>query len=128
VTEPHDYDQLEALLPGLEPPSAAAGRNERAAHRTIVALKTAGLVDEQHAVMLEALLTAARQLDRASTSTRSKDYGVANLLAQLRETYQVLAPPPAEGGEQSAWDQFLNDLANGVAERGGSTAAVRDTS
>jgi hypothetical protein len=122
MTQPRDYDQAEALLPGVGAPPALAGANERAAHRTIAALRADQLVGEQHAVMLEALLTAARQLDRASTSTKAKDYGVANLLAQLRETYLVLAPPTGEGGERSAWDEFLDDLAN----RSGSSTAARD--
>jgi hypothetical protein len=122
MTEPADFDQLEHPLPGLEPGRPGEGRNEAAARRTIGAFHAAGLVDEQHAVMCEALLTCSRQLDRASSSAKAKDYGVAALIAQLRETYQVLAPEPVEGGERSAWDEFLDELAN----RGGSPTAVRD--
>lgn len=123
MTEPNDFDQVDAQLPGLEPGPPGQGKNEEAARRTIKALKVSGLLAESHSVMCEALLTAARQLDRASSSARAKDYGVANLLAQLRETYLVLVSDvDKEGGERSAWDDFLDDLANGV----GGGAPVRD--
>jgi hypothetical protein len=104
MTEPHDFDQDEAQLPGIAEPDRLQGDNEAAARRTIRALSSAQLVNEQHAVMCEALLTAARQLDRAASSSRSKDYGVANLLAQLRETYVVLVPDVVEGGDRDPFE------------------------
>lgn len=132
MTEPTDFDQAEAQLPGVDLPGVGEpterllqGLNEEAARRTIRALQSGGLLFESHAVMCEALLTAARQLDRAATSQRAKDYGVANLLAQLRETYLVLVSDvDKEGGERDPYDQFLDELAE--AERRGST--VRDAS
>lgn len=124
MTDPTDFDQGDAALPGLEPARPGAGSNEIAARRTIAALAGDQLVGPVHAVMCEALLTACRQLDRASTSGRSKDYGVAELIGQIREVYKVLAPEVEEGGETDAWQQFLDDLANGS---GGGTA-VRDPS
>lgn len=119
-TDTTDYEQDEAALPGLEPEAPGAGANERAARRTIAALSAADEVDEKHAVMCEALLTAARQLDRASNNLRSKDYGVAELIGQLREVYKVLAPEREEGGPTDAFAEFLDELDR---ERG--TAPVR---
>jgi hypothetical protein len=122
VTEPRDYDQDDAVLPGLEPPRSGAGSNERAARRTLTALARLELVGEREAVIMEGLLTAARQIDRAAASGKAKEYGVAELLGQLRELYRVLVPETTDGGERSAWDEFLDELAGG----GGSTAPVRD--
>lgn len=125
MTEPSDFAPDDAGLPGLDEPDRLQGLNELAARTTIRALHRAHLVNEQHAVMLEALLTAARQLDRAATSSKSKDYGVANLLAQLRETYLVLVPDaPEEGGGRDPFDLFLDELAE--ERRGGPT--LRDPS
>lgn len=108
MTEPNDFDPTETELPGVVPPPPAAGLVEKAAHRTIAALT--GLT-EQHAVMCQALLVNARQLDRATNSGRAKDYGVAELLSQLRETYKVLAPDTAEGGgERDGFDLLAADL------------------
>lgn len=123
MTEPRDYDQADAVLPGLEPARAGAGSNEIAARRTLAALVKVDLVSERHAVIMEGLLTAARQIDRAAASGKAKEYGVAELLGQLRELYRVLVPETTDGGgERSAWDEFLDELAGG----GGSPAAVRD--
>lgn len=124
MTEPTDFDPDDELLPGLGEPDRAAGLMglvERAARRTIAGLEDR--LDESHAVMCEALLTAARQLDRAATSSKAKDYGVANLLAQLRETYVVLRGDSPEGGEGSdPFDELAGDL-RAAAKR---AAAVAD--
>lgn len=111
MTDDHD-----APLPGLETPTPGEGPVTAAARRTIAALESAALLDEFHAVMCAALLTTAQQLDRAATSTRAKDYGVANLVAQLRETWTALAPEAKEGGND-AWDQLAEDLRRAAAVR-----------
>jgi hypothetical protein len=123
TTTPDDFDPDDSALPipGMEA-RVGEGGNEKAARRTIAALVADQEVGEKQSVMCEALLTAARQLDRASSNTRAKDYGVAELIGQLREVYKVLAPDREEGGEPDAWTQFLDDLA-----ASGSGAPVRDT-
>jgi hypothetical protein len=118
------FDGDDIALPGLDPARAGAGANELAARRTIAALAIDGHVGETESVMCEGLLTAARQLDRAAANGRSKDYGVAELLGQLRELYKVLIPPVVEeeGSEPDAWTDFLDQLARGD----GGSSPVRD--
>lgn len=105
-------------LPGLEPAAPVdAGAVELAARRTITALE--GDIDERHAVIAQTLLTVARQLDRAANARNAKDYGVANLVAQLRETYLVLAVDNEnERGDGDPFDRLAREL--------GRAAAVRD--
>lgn len=109
-------DVAQAPLPGLEAPTPGEGPVTAAARRTIAALEAASLLDEYHAVMCAALLTTAQQLDRAARSSRAKDYGVANLVAQLRETWSALAPETTEGGND-AWDLLADDLRRAAAIR-----------
>lgn len=119
-----DFDPDDVALPGLDPPRPGAGANELAARRTIAALAVEGHVGETESVMCEGLLTAARQLDRAVANGRSKDYGVAELLSQLRELYKVLIPPEVEEEvEPDEWTAFLDELARGD----GGSAPVRDS-
>lgn len=122
MTEPSptDFDPLDAALPGLEPSPAGAGTVERAARQTIAALNADRLLDNRHAVMTEALVVTARQLDRAVNSSKAKDYGVAELVSQLRETYKVLVPDQVEGGGGDAWSEL-------VAEFQRSGAQIRDS-
>lgn len=131
MSEPTDFDQVDATLPGLEPESRGlvSPGNEAAARRTLAALSRGGLYGEQQAVIGEALLTCARQLDRAASSTRSKDYGVAALLAQLDDLYERLTPDDMTGGGSGdAFDQLAAELraaALGHVNDGRGTA-VRD--
>jgi hypothetical protein len=121
MTEPTDYDQVETelALPGLAAEQPGTGNNERAARRTLAALVKLSLVGEREAVMMEALMTTARQLDRASSSSRSKDYGVANLVRELRETYLALLPEQGEGGDGTdEWSLLVAELRrSGTAPR-----------
>lgn len=114
MTEPDAVNDLP--LPGLESPMPGEGPVTAAARRTIAALESASLLDEHHAVMCAALLTTAQQLDRAARSSRAKDYGVANLVAQLRETWTALAPITPEG-RNDAWDTLADDLRRAAAVR-----------
>jgi hypothetical protein len=114
VTDPRDYAPDDPILPGLEPPRAGAGANELAARRTLAALVEIGTVGEREAVIMEALLTAARAIDRATASGRAKEYGVAELLAQVRELFRVLVPEDAEGGDTNdEWSQLVARLRRG---------------
>lgn len=94
----------DAPLPGLEPTPPAAGEVELAARRTLRAL--IDVLEEQHALPAQALVTVARQLDRAAGSTKAKDYAVANLVAQLRENYLLLVPE-STGGDGDAWSELV---------------------
>ena len=118
MTEPRDYDPDDAVLPGLEPARSGAGVNELAARRTLTALANVSLVGEREAVIMEALLTAARAIDRATSSGRAKEYGVAELLGQVRELYRVLVPEDTEGGGDDEWSQLVAELRrSGTAPR-----------
>lgn len=97
-----DDDGVLLELPGLED-QAGDGAVLRAARQSLRALEQSGLYTETGAVMGQALLTCARQLDRATAAGTSKDYGVAQLVAQLRETWSVLVPI---AGEERAGDGF----------------------
>lgn len=104
-------------LPGLEDDRPGDGTVTVAARRTLRALEAAGHLDDTHAVMAAALLTAATALDRAAHSGRAKEYAVANLTAQLRETWAALMPEAVEGGGTDAWDQLAADLRGAAALR-----------
>lgn len=121
TTDPRD-DQP---LPGLEPDQPADGAVLKAARRTLRALEDADQLTEQHAVMAAALVTVARQLDRAANSGRAKEYAVANLVAQLRDTWTALVPETQEGGSD-AFDQLATDLRNAAAIEARRAAALRD--
>lgn len=101
-----DYEP-DAPLPGLEPSPPSAGEVEVAARRTLRAL--ADGLDEHQALPAQALVTVARQLDRAASSAKAKDYAVANLVAQLRENYLLLVPTSG-GDEQDAWSELVGQF------------------
>lgn len=107
MSAPGDVDEP---LPGLEPAQAGTvGEVERAARRTIAAL--VGVLDDRHALTMQTVVTLARQLDRAAGSAKSKDYGVANLAAQLREFLALLLPEETtEGGAGDEWDELAREL------------------
>jgi hypothetical protein len=119
VTNADDFDPMDAPLPGLGGnDSRTSGEVERAASQTIADL--APQLEARHAVMCQALLTCARQLDRAATSSQAKDYGVANLVAQLRETYLVLVDGK-EGGAGDVWSELLAEIRGGEPTVGNPT-------
>lgn len=105
----------DATLPGLGTPDHLEGEVERSARTTLAAM--AGQLDARHAVICQTMLTVARQLDRAANSRNAKDYGVANLVAQLRETYLVLVPDKPEGGEGDAFDRLARELGRAAVVR-----------
>lgn len=128
MTEPRDFDSFDEALPGLEPARAGIGSNERAARRTLAALAAVQLVGATQAVVMEALITAARAIDRATTSGRAKEYGVAELLGQVRELYRVLVPEGSEGGDgNDDWSRLVEELRRtGTAPRDATEPAPRD--
>ncbi len=91
-------------LPGLEPPAIPAGEVEAAARRTIVALEAQDLIAERDAVLTQALVTLARQYDRAAAGA-AKSYAVANLHAQLLATIEQL-PRLEEGDDDDPWTKL----------------------
>lgn len=110
-----DDDQLPALeLPGLEADQAGDGDVLKAARRSLRALEQAGVFTDAGAVMGAALVTTARQLDRAVSGGRAKDYGVAQLVAQLRETWSVLVPDETGNGSDG-FDQLAAELREAAA-------------
>ena len=134
MTEPADYARSEPALPGLDaldaPGAPAAGELEVAARQTIAAWHAESLVGPRDAVMLAALVVAARQLDRETTPLRGKHigkgYAVANLLAQLRETFVVLRPEDAGEGDGDAFDELAGELrcASGLCDHAHHRAPV----
>jgi hypothetical protein len=108
MTDPADFTTDDELLPGLSEPSRGEGEVEAAARRTLAALEPT--LDARHSLIAQTLLTIARQLDRATATGRSKDYGVANLVNELRATYVVLMPETDEGGNGDAFDQLAREL------------------
>lgn len=127
MRDPNEAFEDDSALPGLDTdapvPAGGVGLNERAAERTIAALAKAEMLDDTQAVLAQALRSAARQLDRAMSSTRSKDYGVSALVAQVRETHAALIPEQAEGGVVDAFDQLARQIHEAHAR---SHAEVRD--
>ena len=125
VATPPAFEDPDAL-PGLaaEPmPRGGGGPNEQAAEQTLAALSKAEMLDDTQAVLAQALRSAARQLDRAMNGPHPKDYGVANLVAQLRETHAALVPAPVEGGVTDAFDALARQIHEAHAR---SPAEVRD--
>lgn len=104
-------------LPGLEDDRPGDGAVTKAARRTLQALHTDGHLTESHAVMAATLLTLTVSLDRAATTGRAKEYALANLAAQIRETWTALMPEAAEGGDDDAWTQLADDLRSAAALR-----------
>lgn len=102
----------EQLLPGLEEPDTPTGAVELAARRTLAALDSEQLLKDRDALLCQALVTLAHQYDRAASSSRAKDYAIANLHAQLLATIAELPVPVTEGGDpDDPWKQLENELA-----------------
>ncbi|HWU23110.1 MAG TPA: hypothetical protein VN088_16350 [Nocardioides sp.] len=109
-----DYAQPEPL-PGLEPPARAETSLKKATRRTIVALQSAGYLDETHAMPCELMLKLA---DVIEVSVRSgKASAAAMAAAQIHHVYEQMRPEL--GGGDDEWSDF-------VAELRRSSAAVRD--
>ena len=113
-------------LPGLDVPDRPAGDVELAARRTIAALDEAGQIAEVDAVVLQALVTLARQYDKAANSTKAKEYAVANLHAQLLATIERLNPNAEGGDDDDPWTELERAAQEEVARRA-AEAAARDT-
>lgn len=101
-------DGVDLVIPGLEPAAAGAGKVEMAARATLEALRPR--LRPEHAIITATVLTLAAQLDRSHNSGRGKDYGVAQVAAQLRETWQQLPLDDTEGGAGDAFDILAGEL------------------
>lgn len=114
------------VLPGLEPDAPADGAVVKAARRTLRALEEAGDLVDRHAVMAAALVTAARSLDKAVAGAKTKEYAVANLTRELRETWTALQPETAEGGDGDDFDLLAGELREAMAAEQRRAASIRD--
>lgn len=115
-------------LPGLEPDAPVDGSIVRAARRTLRALEAAGDLEDRHAVMAAALVVAARSLDRAAApGGRTKEYAVANLTREIRETWTALQPETTEGPDGDDFDLLASELREAMAGESRRAASVRDT-
>lgn len=115
------------VLPGLEADAPADGSIVKAARRTLRALEQSGDLEDRHAVMAAALVVAARSLDRAAApGGKTKEYAVANLTREIRETWTALQPETTEGAEGDEFDALAADLRDAMADEQRRAAAVRD--
>lgn len=115
------------VLPGLEPDAPADGSIVKAARRTLRALESAGDLEDRHAVMAAALVVAARSLDRAAApGGKTKEYAVANLTREIRETWTALQPETTEGGDGDDFDILAGELRDAMAAEQRRAAALRD--
>lgn len=115
------------VLPGLEADAPADGAIVKAARRTLRALEQSGDLEDRHAVMAAALVVAARSLDRAAApGGKTKEYAVANLTREIRETWTALQPEAAEGGEGDDFDILAGELRAAMADEQRRAAALRD--
>lgn len=107
-------------LPGLEPPAPHASAMVKAAHVTITALREAGRLEPQHAMLTQLLLELAGAIDRGRAAGRAS--AVAMAARELRDTLLMLDPPPVDG---SAGDKAREALerftaaAEAAAQNGG---------
>lgn len=106
----------EQVLPGLEEPAPTEGLVARAARRTLAALDAEDLLTERDAVLCQSLISLAIAYDRAATSSRAKEYAIANLHAQLLSTIEQL-PKPAEETADDPWTELERDLAKQARQR-----------
>jgi hypothetical protein len=75
-----------------------------------------------------AMVVAARSLDRAAApGGKTKEYAVANLTREIRETWTALQPETTEGGEGDDFDALAAELRESMAAESRRAAAVRDS-
>lgn len=121
-------DTVDEPLPGLEPDAPADGAIVKAARRTLRALEQSGDLEDRHAVMAAALVVAARSLDRAAApGGKTKEYAVANLTREIRETWTALQPETVEGDAGDEFTDLANQLRDAMADEQRRSAAVRDS-
>lgn len=85
--------QLE--LPGLTPPAGSDTPMVVAAKATLDELRTLGVLERRHAVLVQLVLSLASAIDAGARMGRAS--AVAMAAAQLRETVLTLDPPPEDG-------------------------------
>ncbi len=115
MTDPSDFDQREAVLPGLEPARPHSPAIVLATRRTIAQLVDDGLADESHAMLLQLLLDLADVVDTGRR--QGKASAVAMAAAQMLAAYAVLVPPtddPGGGDTGDAFDELAGDLRCGA--------------
>lgn len=94
VPDPAEFEPA-APLPGLENLTPHAPPLIAALHRTVAALDALELLDEVHAVDLEAMRLLARAA--GGKVARGRDSTVANDIDLLLRTKQNIITPPTEG-------------------------------
>jgi len=112
-------DTSDAPLPGLESPAPSrVSRLELEVTASFARLQDEGLIDDRHRGLVELGLVLARRIGAGSGG---KDYGVAQLSAQLVGVYQQLMPDQ-EGGSSDGFDEWRRALAD--LDNGGQPAPV----
>jgi hypothetical protein len=77
--------------------------------------------------MAAALVVAARSLDRAAApGGKTKEYAVANLTREIRETWTALQPETTEGTDGDQFDALAAELRDAMADESRRAAALRD--
>jgi hypothetical protein len=120
VADDVQLDDHDAPLPGLELQlRAGASKLEEEVARSFQRMQRDGLIDDRHAGLLELGKLLAR---RIGSGSYGKDYGVAQLSAQLLGVFDKLMPDEEGGGSSDGfdrWQQALSEL-----DQGGSAAPV----
>jgi hypothetical protein len=128
VTEPKNpgaIEQTEPLpLPGLEPAAPGLSPIERAARRTLSALKAVDLVDERHALPMQLILDLSTVVGAACRKGQAAAAAMAT--AQILAALATLMPE-AEGGEGDGYDQLAADLRSAALDSARRAAEVRDS-
>ncbi|WP_408898650.1 hypothetical protein ACJ5H2_05955 [Nocardioides sp. R1-1] len=119
MTEPSEFAQAEAALPGLEPSRPHDSAMVKAARRTITSLEAAGYLDERHAVLCQQMIELAEVVDIGRRSGKAS--AVAMAAAQIIATYQLMVPEASGGEGGDAWDELVADMRR-------SATAPRDSS
>lgn len=104
-------------LPGLAAPDRGGVTElERAARRSLAALDSAGLLQENHAVLMQLVLDLARAVGLGAASGRASAAAMA--AAQLREAWAMLPTLDMDTGSGDEWDKLAMELrAQADAER-----------
>lgn len=90
-----DDAQGELDLPGMRAPAVNDTPMVAAAHHTLNALESAGMLGPRSALLVQLTLSLSAAIDAGTRSGRAS--AVAMAAAQLRETLVMLDPPPEDG-------------------------------
>ena len=121
TTHDDQSDPWQPGLPGLTPDLAPAGRLTKAARATLDSLTEQGLLEDRHALHVQAILQLAEQLDR---ETRGKlTVAVGTGWRTLLDMIEQLPQPTA--AHSDAWDDMARAFAEADARARADAAAAR---